>query len=706
MQLNTTNQNTGTSAGEDEIDLLELLDVLLSKWPILLAFVLVATVAGVFVVNYMRPLYSSDALLQVNQGGNSAGLALGDMGAILDVASPADAEIQLIQSRRVLDEVVQKEHLAYSATPVALGARLLHEEGRVDVGLLHLPQIYEPDAKWFLVATGESSFRIVDPREKTVLEGKVGDTYRVPISGDTLSICILQMVATPEEKFLLGELDPRLALDGLRSTLTVVEQGKKTGVIQIQMVHRYADRAAEILNTIADIYVRQNVEARSEEATKTLAFLEKQLPGVKAKLDSSEQVLSAYRKDEGSIDLTGEARNALEKRLELEKQLLELQQQYEERTRLFKEDHPTVLALKKQQLQVKREIVKLGEETKDLPYKQQEILRLQGDVQVNNSIYTNMLNNIQQLRVVQAGEVGNARIVDRARIEMKPVKPRRKVILLGFVAGGFVLGVAFVLVSRMIMSRGIRSSRDVERETGVSVFAKVPETRLSFKGQKFSLVEEDSGDLACEALRTLRTSLDFSMENAKVLLVTGLSACVGKSFVAKNLASLYALNGKKVLLMDTDFRASHLSHRGRKNGLSDFLLGKISLEDALEHVGENLDLLGAGDRVSSPSEMISSSLFEQLISDMRQKYDLIILDSAPMLVVADAQIACRYADFSLLVLRYAKDSLEQLQEALSALDKTKIEKKALVFNRCVREGHLSYGYGYGYGYGKSRYGKS
>lgn len=706
MQLNTTNQNTGSSAGNDEIDLLELLDVLLSKWPILLVSLLVATAIGIFVVNYMRPLYNSDALLQVNQGGNSAGLAMGDMGAILDVASPADAEIQLIQSRRVLDEVVQKEHLAYSATPVALIPRLLHEEGRVDIGLLHLPQVYEPDAKWFLVVTGESSFRIVDPRKKTVLEGKVGDTYRVPVLDDTLSVCILKMVATPEEKFLLGELDPRLALDGLRRTLTVVEQGKKTGIIQIQMVHRYADRAAKILNTIADIYVRQNVEARSEEAMKTLEFLEKQLPGVKAKLDSSEQVLSAYRKNEGSIDLTGEARSALEKRLELEKQLLELQQQYEERTRLFKEDHPTVLSLKKQQLQIKREIAKLGEETKDLPYKQQEILRLQGDVQVNNSIYTNMLNNIQQLRIVQAGEVGNARVVDSARIEMEPVKPHRKVILLGFAAGGLVLGAAFILLSRMITSRGIRHSRDVERETGVSVFAKVPEIRLSSKGQKFSLVEEDSEDLACEALRILRTSLDFSMDKAKVLLVTGLSAHAGKSFVAKNLASLYALNGKKVLLIDTDFRASYLSHRGRKNGLSDFLLGKISLEDALEHVGENLDLLGAGGRVSSPSEMISSSLFGQLISDMRQKYDLIILDTAPILVVADAQIACRYADFSLLVLHYAKDTMEQLQEALSALDKTKIEKKALVFNRCVREGHHSYGYGYGYGYGKSRKGKS
>lgn len=707
MQKERKNLEASVPNGDDgEIDILELLGVLLAKWPLLLASVIFFSAVGVFVVNYLRPAFTSDALLQVNQSGKSAGLAFGEMGALLDVSSPADAEIELIKSRRVLDEVVEREHLAYSATPVALFPRLFHSEGRVDLGLLHLPKTFGPDAKWFLVALGDSSFRVNSPTGSPAVDGTVGETYRIPVADDTLSICVLKMEATPGEKFLLGELDARKAADNLRGVLEIAEQGKKTGIIQMKMTHRYADRAAGILNSIAETYVRQNVEARSEEATKTLEFLEKQLPGVKAKLDSSEQILSSYRKEEGSIDLTGEARSALEKRLELEKQLLGLQQKYEETTRLFKEDHPTVLALKKQQAQVKREMARLGDETKDLPYKQQEILRLQGDVQVNNSIYTNMLNNIQQLRVVQAGEVGNVRIVDRARIELKPVKPRRKVILLGFAAAGFVLGAGIVFLLRMLSRSGLTSSRDVEMQTGLSVYAKIPESEIAKKSKHFFWVDEDPESSACEALRTLRTSLEFSMDG-KVLLVSGLTKGAGKSTVSKNLAAICALNGKKILLVDLDFRGSCLSMRGRKKGLSDYLLGKIPLEDAVEHFpGKTLDLIGAGSFILSPSEMISSSAFGNLISEMRPRYDLIILDTAPVLAVADAQIAARYADFVLLVLRYAKDRLEALEDALSVLDTVGEKKKAIVFNRCLREVGKGYGYGYGYGYGKYRYGKT
>lgn len=694
---------------DDEIDILELLGILLSKWPVLLGFVVAGTLCGAFVANYIRPAYTSDALLQVDLNGSSLGIALGDMGALLDGASPSDAEIQLIQSRRVLDEVVEKERLSFSAMPVAFLPRLLHTEGRVDVGLLRLPQ-FDENAKWFLVASSnpalsDSAYQVVGKNGKVYLEGRVGDTYRVPVLNDTLAICILSMMASPSEKFLLGSRDARDALDQLRSDLKVAEQGKKTGVIQMQISHRYADRAAQILNSVADTYVRQNVEARSEEATKTLQFLEKQLPEVKAKLDSAEQILSVYRQREGSIDLNGEARSALEKRMELEKLQLELVQKRQEVARLFKDDHPSVVALKKQEAQVKREMSKLGEETKDLPYKQQEILRLQGDVEVNNSIYTTMLNNIQQLRVVQAGEVGNARIVDRARIEINPVKPRKKIIILGGVGGGLVLGAGFIFLIRLLFSRGLRSSQEVERETEISVYAKIPESKSSKKRKNFSLVEEDGDDVACEALRTLRTSLEFSMsESSRILLVTGISPASGKSFVSKNLSALFALNGKKVLLVDLDFRASELSPRGRKNGLSDFLLGRISLDEAIEHLdASGIDLLGAGSFVPSPSEMISSSAFENLLKSMRERYDLIVLDSAPLLCVADAQIACRYADFTLLVIRYAKDSMENLKDAVGILEKANMRNRAIVFNRVVSDGSSSYGYGYGggvYGYGR------
>ena len=253
-----TNQDVANSTqkAEDEIDLLELAGILIAKWPVLLLFILLGGGIGFFVANFLRPSYSSDALLQVDQNGKTAGLAMGEMGALLDVASPSDAEIELIKSRRVLDEVVELEHLAYSAKPVAFLPRLLHTEGRVDVEFLHIPEIARTE-KWMLMASADSAlsnseFSIIDPMEKVILQGKVGDTYRIPVMGDTFAIRISQMNALPEEKFELTELDPRTALDILKKQLVVSEMGKKTGIIQMQIAHRYPDRAASILNSIAD----------------------------------------------------------------------------------------------------------------------------------------------------------------------------------------------------------------------------------------------------------------------------------------------------------------------------------------------------------------------------------------------------------------------------------------------------------------------
>jgi len=696
---NAESQNSNEG---NEIDLLELFSVLLAKWLILCIFVLVGVALGLFAINYIRPAFHSDVLLQLDTQGNKSAMAMGDMGALMDVASPADAEIELIQSRMVLDSVVAKEHLAFNAVPVGLSRRLSHTEGRVDLGLLHIP-VSLVEEKWFLRATSQNGYEVIAPNDLVALKGVVGDTYRKVFAGDSLTICVLSMYAAPGEKFRLYESDFGQASDGLKSKISVAEKGKKTSIIQIEIENRYADKAASILNSIAEAYVRQNVEMRSEEAAKTLEFLEKQIPLVKAKLDSSESALTAYRHREGTVDLTGEARSMLDKRVTLESQRLELAQKRQEAARLFKEDHPNVVALRDQEEQIQQEIDRVNTSAKGLPFTQQEVLRLQEDVDVNNSIYTTMLNNMQQLRVMQAGEIGNVRIVDRARIEVKPVKPKKAIIFAGFILGSFLLGSAFILLLRSLKSSGVRSSSEIERETGVSVYAKIPETKIKCD-TAFSLVEVDPEDLACEALRTLRTALEFSFleeSKGKVLLITGLTAGIGKSFVSKNLAALFAHREKKVLLIDADLRRGELSTRGRHKGLTDYFLGHIPLDEAIEHIdGANIDLIGTGRGVPSPSEMIASASFGNLISTVRTKYDLVIIDTPPILFVTDAQIACRYSDFALLLVRYAVHDMESVKEGLALLDQVNMTNRAIVLNRCVYEGgHGSYGYGYKYKYG-------
>ena len=697
------------SAG-DTITLLEALGILWkNKWTLVFCVVLGAVVGGVIGM-WIRPQFTSDILLQVNvKGGNKATKAMGEMGALLDMSSPADAEIELIKSRMVLDFVAAEEHLAYSATPVDWLNRLLHREGRMDIEELSIPAIARAE-RWMAVATGPNTYAVYTPEESKLLEGKVGDRLVAPYAGDSLVICVKLMRATEGEEFRISQRNPLSAVRGLAKSLNVAEKGKQTGIIGVKYSHRYADRAASILNSIAKTYLRQNVEMRSAEAQKTLEFLEAQLPGVKSKLDSAEKILADYRHKIGSVDMTGETKAHLDKEVTLQREILALEQERQAAMRLFKEEHPNVRTIVKQQDKLRGELARLKKAAETMPLTQQEVLRLQEEVAVNSEVYTNMLNNIQQLRVVRAGEVGNVRIVDYAQIEPIQSKPKKFNILICSVAAFLMLGILFVFLKRMLRN-GVRSSLEVERATDMSVFAKIPQSGNSMlkgrghlrRGKPFVLTNPD--DPVSESFRSLQTALDFSLgENSKVVMITGLIPGVGKSFVSLNLASLFAESGKKVLLIDADMRLGML--RGRPDfGLAEVLSGKATLDTAtVNQEGSNLYVMGAGKALNAACELLRGEGLGKLVAEARTKFDYVFIDTPPLSLVTDAELVYPIADFGLYVLHYGKHSIDEIKESIDKLRRYAQKPGAFVMNPCEHEsGHYGYGYGYyRYGYGKHK----
>ena len=403
----------------------------------------------------------------------------------------------------------------------------------------------------------------------------------------------------------------------------------------------------------------------------------------------------------------GETRAHLEKTAELEKEILELEQRRQEATRLFKEEHPTVVTLVKQQERLRSELYRMKSSAGKMPLTQQEVLRLQEDVQVNNVQYTTMLNNIQQLRVVRAGEVGNVRIVDLAQVERKPSKPNKKVVFAGCVFGFFFLG-AFLVCFIQMSKRGVRSSLEIERETGVSVYAKIPQSDDSLlhvrkKGKNtLPLVEASPEDPASEAFRSLYTAIDFTIGDQKIIMVTGMIPGVGKSFVSKNLTALYAINKKKTLLIDADMRRGVVFSRHRV-GLGDVLSGKCDLDTAVDKsLVENMYVLGAGNTEVAPSELLRGDNFKKLLDEATSKYDMVIVDTPPVNLVTDSELIYPYVNFALFVLHYGRHSMDQIKETMLKIERGANKPHAFVMNHCESDGH-GYGYGgYGY-YGKNGY---
>lgn len=695
-------QNTQKNSAveqDDEIDLIAIAKILWAKKWIVLAFTFVGLLVGFFLMRWMRDVYSSDALLQLDVSSSKTS-AMVDIGSIFEQESPAEAEIRLIKSRHVLMEVVTKENLNYSSSPIGFWNRLARKEGRMELSLFSVPDAVKQESyEWIAETISPNEFRLYSPLGGTLVEGSVGNTYRVPFAGDSLAICVSMMLAEPGQKFKLAELNVLEVAEGLKKSLNVAEDGKKTNILTLSLENRYSDKAASILNAVIETYVRQNVEMRSAEAEKTLEFLEEQLPSIKAKLDSAEGTLTNYRHEVGTVDLTAEAKVTLDRQVHLKAQLLAVEQQIQENARLYTEDHPTMQAILQQQSRLKREIAKEEALVKDLPTTQQEVIKLQQEVKINNELYTSILNNIQQLRVVRAGEIGNVRIVDKACIRAKPIKPRRKIILLGGMLGGFLLGCGLIFLQRMIYGNGVTSASEIERETNVSVFSKIAKTRMdnipSYRERLFCLAAVAPENLSVEQLRLLRSALEFSFLDAgnKVLLVSGISPGAGKSFVSMNLAYLFAMMGKKVLLVDADLRKSRLSEK-KAAGLSDILCGKSNLEDVVDKVCDGaFEFLPIGKRNNNPNELLSSKNFEEFIKHSKESYDVVLVDTPPINLVADAQSIARYVDFALLVLRYRMDSMENIKEALAALDIAGVQKRAFVLNQCYNDGSFqSYGY--------------
>lgn len=297
----------------------------------------------------------------------------------------------------------------------------------------------------------------------------------------------------------------------------------------------------------------------------------------------------------------------------------------------------------------------------------------------------------------------------------KPVKPKKIVVVLVSFILGLFFSLSFVLL-RVFLRRGIESPEQLE-DIGISVYAGIPVSESLSKDNKRSgskrkqessvlLALENPADLAIEAIRSLRTSLHFAMMEAKnnVLMISGASPNAGKTFVSSNLAVIMAHAGSKVLYIDADMRKgyAHKLFGSEKNkGLSDILSGKSSVKDAITNLpNAGFDYIPRGQVPPNPAELLMHPRFEALLGEVSKNYDLIIVDTPPILAVTDAAVIGRYAGTTLIVARFEKDTVKEISVSMKRFQQSGTIVKGCILNGIVKKASSYYGYGYNY-YGYS-----
>lgn len=720
----------GDGGGDDAVSLSEYVDVLVEGRWLIGAIAAVAVVLGGAYALLATPIYRSDVLVQVEQKKGGMG-GLEDLSGLFGESSPAETEIEILRSRSLVGAVVDELKLDLVAEPrrfPLLGNALARRhDGDEPAGAFLWLGSYGWGGERLALQRLDVSPRWADAEEPFVLVAGEGGAYTVRYEGQDLvtgqvgkaaegngvALFVSELRARPGTEFVVAKLPRDEVVAELQRELRIAEKGKKTGILQLALEGPDRAKLAAVLDSLSNAYLRQNVERKSAEAEKTLAFLETQLPELKGKLDAAESELERYRTVKGSVDVTIETEAAVRRSVEIEKAASELQLESAALRQRFTEQHPMVFAVQDKLAKLRGEQAAMEDRMRKLPEAELESARRMRDVTVANELYLTLLNKAQELKVIKSGTIGTVRILDAAILPAKPVKPKKPTVIALALFLGLALGVAAAF-GRKALDHGVEDPDLVERATGTPVYASVPHSdaqedavRKRRHGERIPILAvQHPQELAIESLRSLRTSLEFALLEAKnqVITIGGCAPGVGKSFVASNLGQLLAEGGKRVLVVDGDLRRGHL-HRffggDREKGLAEAIRGELPAEQAVRKTeSPNLFFLPTGAVPPNPAELLGSERFQHLLTELARGFDLVLLDLPPVLAVTDGAIVARSAGVNLVVLRAGKHPMREIAAAMRVFQRNGVRVHGFVMNGVVVERGLgrksAYHYQYSY----------
>ena len=723
------NQPTTTTipSADDEIDLLELLSTILSgKW-LILGVTLISILLAIIYAFGQQPIYKADALLQVES--ESSGVpGLEDLAGLGGGDASVGTELEIIKSRKILGQAVKELQLDIVAQPKRiplLGNAYKHlfnndfanappllggsfawgnESIRIDHldvsrGLLNEPFI--------LLKTNDNTFKLFQNDEE-LLSGTVG---QFTISKDNkIEINVSELKAQKGTRFTVIKWSNLRAIENIQKNLKVSEKGKKTGIVTLVFQGQDKDMIVKTLDHISKTYLQQNKSRSAEEASNALTFLEEQIKPVQKKAELAEAGIKKYRTINQTANMSMETEAVLEVVANIDTELQHLYLKRDELNQKYKKNHPTIIALNSQEARLAKRKKQTLSKIAELPETQQELLKLERDYKVANSIYTNLLNNIQEFKIAKASSVGNVYIIDTAVVHDKAIKPKKpRTIALGGLLG-MILGTLLVFM-RKALHQAVNNPEKLESTTSIPVYATVPLTKAvnltkgikKKKQQKSLLAIDDPTDPSIESLRSLRTSLHFALLEAKnnIVMITGPSPGIGKSFIASNFSAVIASGEQRVLLIDADMRKGYLHNLLNKDvspGLSDLISGKVPLEETIHtvEIGEStFDIITRGLTPPNPSELLMHSRFDELLKQFSSQYDLIVIDTPPVHAVTDPTIIGKSSGVVFMVIRSNQHRMGEIEHAVARLAHTGIETKGFIFN--AYEAKKSSGYG-GYDY--------
>ncbi|MFW6128698.1 MAG: GumC family protein [Candidatus Aminicenantaceae bacterium] len=545
---------------------------------------------------------------------------------------------------------------------------------------------------------------------------------------------IMEIVAERMDLFK-PDMSPSEHMAVVKGIQSKVSSGRvgDTNMISISTISKNPKRAMDLANTVADVYVKFHFENKRQEASNVRKFVKNQLDSYLLELQESENALLQFRRENPLVvdkDITQNSRNKVDSRLQsLEDEIVNSEFELISLKSKYTDAHPEVVTLKRKIQEAKKELAEqlseIKNQQKELSTKEIELVQLKRNVTIAEDIYLMFKRRYEEARILEAEKAQDVTIVEPAPLPSKPIKPSVNTNIIIGILAGLLIGLIMAFITESFDTT-IGRIDDIEDLIKIPVLGVIPDIafdkgRKKYKKNQKKIKKEskkpgsgrlialfDPTSTIAESYRSLRTNLDYMglKKRGKSVVITSAVPQEGKTQTMINLAISFAQGGQKVIALGTDFRKPMLYEifgLNRSPGISDVLIGKTSVEKAVNTVTdmvlggfeyenilkkpgiENLNIMTCGGHTPNPAELLSFPRMKELIQELEQKYDIILMDSPPVLPVTDPSILGAKSDGVIIVYQAGRTPRLALIRSKIQLENVKAKIWGVVINNVKAE---------------------
>ncbi len=774
MESRVQNKLATSGSMGSEFDLRDLFKVLKKyQYSIIFIVFIAASIAAVMAYLSENVYQAKTTILIKSEKGSQddfISLALGQE------SSNLDNDKEFLRSRFIISKAVENLNIntryfkthnyktteLYKASPFIVKADHISDRVTTPFAIIpvddkHFRLLLKPRKKSQLMTYIRSLF-ISTPTSNGALEYDEIHMFGEPISTPWFNLSVQKVHDLTAQSYSFTISSDEAMSKFIASRLSISTLAKST-ILRLSFQDSVAQRAEEIVNAIAETYIQETIDFKTQSSEKALEFLDTQLDAINKTLQNSAATLQRYKATNIVVDIDDKAQMTAGKLAEFESQRYELDmqlgvlestldyiqtnddisgidlgvaereasstinlliQKIQEASSLrnsllvdFTELHPDVQKVTQQLTSLRNSLVKTiqssirsakdrkfrlteiinkhTKQMKNLPKQQRDLSRLTRNFMVNEKIYSFLLEKRAEMAIIQSSTVSETRIIDRALKPKSPIKPKRlSMVIIGSIFG-LVLGVLLALW-RNFRDDTLGNIEDIKALTDMPIYGVLPHFKSIDSSEQFG-----------EAMRVVRTNLEFLQNHSKtkIITITSSISSEGKSTISSKLAQLIAKSHKRVVLLDLDMRRARVHERYNLSntiGMSTLLSSSNSLDEVVHvDVEENLDIITAGPVPPNPSELILAPVFQDIVSMLSADYDYIIFDSPPVGLVTDAMILMKLSDINLFILRANLSKKEFVKNINRFVHEQKLSSAGIVLNGAQMSKTSGYGYGYGYG---------